>query len=58
MPYHSHPRTGCARQGRGLARGAVRDTWLAIQAVLLTGCLSLGLLAAALAALLSAKPRR
>lgn len=58
MPYHSHSRTARTRQGRGLARGAVRDTWLAIEAVLLTGCLSLGLMAAALAALLGAKPRR
>jgi hypothetical protein len=58
MRYHSHPRTASARQGRGLARGAVRDTWLAIEAVLLAAGLSLGLLAAAIAALLGAKPRR
>jgi VIT1/CCC1 family predicted Fe2+/Mn2+ transporter len=44
--------------GRELAYAALRDTWLAVQVLLLTAGLSLGLLAAVLAALLGAKPRR
>jgi hypothetical protein len=58
--YHHGPgRTRRHQQsGRGFACAAVRDTWLAVQAILVTASLSLGFLAAALAALLAAKPRR
>ncbi|HEV2147434.1 MAG TPA: hypothetical protein VGR37_08515 [Longimicrobiaceae bacterium] len=58
MPYRSHTQSDRARRGHGFARAAARDAWLAVEAVLLTAGLSLGLLAAALAALLGAKPRR
>jgi hypothetical protein len=43
---------------RGLASAAVRDAWLAVEAILLTAGLSLGFLAAVLAAVLGRKPRR